>query len=164
MLNDEDALFSSGRRAGAGRPHRRQDQSSPPRPSGSALRAQARPWPGTPGLADHLDTFRIGAHRRQLRIYGWRSWACLCTRSKDAGRPALALAALTDKHLVIIDTVGMSQRDRNLSGADRHAGGRRRRCSASCCSTAPATATPSTKSCTPTATMPRPTAASTAVS
>lgn len=59
------------------------------------------------------DTFRIGAHE-QLRIYG-DILGVPVHAVKDAADLRLALNALTQKHLVIIDTVGMSQRDRNLS-------------------------------------------------
>ncbi|MGO4829960.1 flagellar biosynthesis protein FlhF, partial [Cupriavidus sp. 2KB_15] len=59
------------------------------------------------------DTFRIGAHE-QLRIYG-DILGVPVHAVKDAADLRFALAALTEKHLVIIDTVGMSQRDRNLS-------------------------------------------------
>ncbi len=59
------------------------------------------------------DTFRIGAHE-QLRIYG-DILGVPVHAVKDASDLRLALGALSQKHLVIIDTVGMSQRDRNLS-------------------------------------------------
>lgn len=59
------------------------------------------------------DTFRIGAHE-QLRIYG-DILGVPVHAVKDAADLRLALDALAQKHLVIIDTVGMSQRDRNLS-------------------------------------------------
>ncbi len=59
------------------------------------------------------DTFRIGAHE-QLRIYG-DILGVPVHAVKDAADLRLALGAMKDKHLVIIDTVGMSQRDRNLS-------------------------------------------------
>jgi flagellar biosynthesis protein FlhF len=59
------------------------------------------------------DSFRIGAHE-QLRIYG-DILGVPVHAVKDAADLRFALAAMKDKHLVIIDTVGMSQRDRNLS-------------------------------------------------
>ncbi|MGY8525713.1 flagellar biosynthesis protein FlhF [Paracidovorax citrulli] len=59
------------------------------------------------------DTFRIGAHE-QLRIYG-DILGVPVHAVKDAADLRFALGALSQKHLVIIDTVGMSQRDRNLS-------------------------------------------------
>ncbi|WP_059415738.1 flagellar biosynthesis protein FlhF [Cupriavidus basilensis] len=59
------------------------------------------------------DTFRIGAHE-QLRIYG-DILGVPVHAVKDASDLRFALAALSEKHLVIIDTVGMSQRDRSLS-------------------------------------------------
>ena len=59
------------------------------------------------------DSFRIGAHE-QLRIYG-DILGVPVHAVKDAADLRFALNALADKHLVIVDTVGMSQRDRNLS-------------------------------------------------
>jgi len=59
------------------------------------------------------DSFRIGAHE-QLRIYG-DILGVAVHAVKDAADLRFALAAMHDRHLVIIDTVGMSQRDRNLS-------------------------------------------------
>jgi len=59
------------------------------------------------------DSFRIGAHE-QLRIYG-DILGVPVHAVKDAADLRFALDALADKHLVIVDTVGMSQRDRNLS-------------------------------------------------
>lgn len=59
------------------------------------------------------DSFRIGAHE-QLRIYG-DILGVPVHAVKDAADLRFALAAMKDKHLVIVDTVGMSQRDRNLS-------------------------------------------------
>jgi flagellar biosynthesis protein FlhF len=59
------------------------------------------------------DSFRIGAHE-QLRIYG-DILGVPVHAVKDASDLRIALSALAQKHLVIIDTVGMSQRDRNLS-------------------------------------------------
>jgi len=60
------------------------------------------------------DSFRIGAHE-QLRIYG-DILGVPVHAVKDAADLRFALAAMKDKHMVIVDTVGMSQRDRNLSG------------------------------------------------
>ncbi|WP_340520854.1 flagellar biosynthesis protein FlhF, partial [Cupriavidus necator] len=59
------------------------------------------------------DSFRIGAHE-QLRIYG-DILGVPVHAVKDAADLRFALAAMKDKHLVIIDTVGMGQRDRSLS-------------------------------------------------
>jgi len=59
------------------------------------------------------DSFRIGAHE-QLRIYG-DILGVPVHAVKDAADLRFALAAMHDRHFVIIDTVGMSQRDRNLS-------------------------------------------------
>ncbi|WP_404993964.1 flagellar biosynthesis protein FlhF [Cupriavidus pauculus] len=59
------------------------------------------------------DRFRIGAHE-QLRIYG-DILGVPVHAVKDAADLRFALSAMQDKHLVIIDTVGMSQRDRSLS-------------------------------------------------
>ncbi|NYI02422.1 flagellar biosynthesis protein FlhF [Cupriavidus plantarum] len=59
------------------------------------------------------DSFRIGAHE-QLRIYG-DILGVPVHAVKDAADLRFALNAMKEKHLVIIDTVGMSQRDRSLS-------------------------------------------------
>ena len=59
------------------------------------------------------DRFRIGAHE-QLRIYG-DILGVPVHAVKDAADLRFALSAMKDKHMVIIDTVGMSQRDRSLS-------------------------------------------------
>ena len=59
------------------------------------------------------DRFRIGAHE-QLRIYG-DILGVPVHAVKDAADLRFVLSAMKDKHLVIIDTVGMSQRDRSLS-------------------------------------------------
>lgn len=58
------------------------------------------------------DNFRIGAHE-QLRIYAQLLGVELHTPGPAAQLNAL-LAELADKRLVIIDTVGMSQRDQRL--------------------------------------------------
>jgi flagellar biosynthesis protein FlhF len=59
------------------------------------------------------DSYRIGAHD-QLRIYG-RILSVPVHAIKDAEDLAKVLAELTDKHLVLIDTIGMSQRDRMVA-------------------------------------------------
>jgi flagellar biosynthesis protein FlhF len=59
------------------------------------------------------DSYRIGAHE-QLRIYG-RILGVPVFSVKDAGGLQLVLQELHDKHMVLIDTVGMSQRDRAVS-------------------------------------------------
>jgi len=59
------------------------------------------------------DSYRIGAHD-QLRIYG-RILGVPVYAIKDEADLQLTLADLRDKHLVLIDTVGMSQRDRRLA-------------------------------------------------
>jgi len=56
------------------------------------------------------DGFRIGAHE-QLRIYG-RILDVPVYAVKDPADLQVVLQELGDKHLVLIDTVGMSQRDR----------------------------------------------------
>ncbi|MBZ9538267.1 flagellar biosynthesis protein FlhF [Modicisalibacter tunisiensis] len=58
------------------------------------------------------DSYRIGAHE-QLRIYARLMGAEVHALDADAPLDDL-LARLADKRLVIIDTVGMSQRDRRL--------------------------------------------------
>lgn len=59
------------------------------------------------------DTYRIGAHE-QLRIYG-RILGVPVYVIKDEADLQLTLSDLQSKHLILIDTVGMSQRDRRLS-------------------------------------------------
>jgi flagellar biosynthesis protein FlhF len=59
------------------------------------------------------DTYRIGAHE-QLRIYG-KILGVPVYSVKDEADLQLTLADLADKHLVLIDTVGMSQRDRRIA-------------------------------------------------
>ncbi len=56
------------------------------------------------------DGYRIGAHE-QLRIYG-RILGVPVYVVRDAADLRQTLAELRDKHMVLIDTVGMSQRDR----------------------------------------------------
>ncbi|HEY2417139.1 MAG TPA: flagellar biosynthesis protein FlhF [Steroidobacteraceae bacterium] len=59
------------------------------------------------------DSYRIGAYE-QLRIYG-QILNVPVYGVKDAGDLHLVLQDLRDKHMVLIDTVGMSQRDRAVS-------------------------------------------------
>lgn len=59
------------------------------------------------------DTYRIGAYE-QLRIYG-QILGVAVHAVKDVGDLETVLESLQDKHMVLIDTVGMSQRDRALS-------------------------------------------------
>lgn len=59
------------------------------------------------------DTYRIGAHE-QLRIYG-KILGVPVYVIKDEADLQLTLADLQSKHLILVDTVGMSQRDRRLS-------------------------------------------------
>ena len=59
------------------------------------------------------DSYRIGAYE-QLRIYG-QILGVAVHAVKDAGDLETVLAGLRDKHMVLIDTVGMSQRDRAVS-------------------------------------------------
>ncbi len=59
------------------------------------------------------DCYRIGAHE-QLRIYG-KILNVQVYAVKDAADLHLVLQDLRDKHMVLIDTVGMSQRDRAVS-------------------------------------------------
>lgn len=77
-----------------------------------AARFVLRHGPGKLALLT-TDRFRIGAHE-QLRIYG-DILGVPVHAVKDAADLRFALSAMKDKHLVIIDTVGMSQRDRSLS-------------------------------------------------
>jgi flagellar biosynthesis protein FlhF len=59
------------------------------------------------------DSYRIGAYE-QLRIYG-QILGVAVHAVKDAVDLELVLADLRNKHMVLIDTVGMSQRDRAVS-------------------------------------------------
>ncbi|MFC5476051.1 flagellar biosynthesis protein FlhF [Paraherbaspirillum soli] len=59
------------------------------------------------------DSYRIGAFE-QLRIYG-QILGVSVHAVKDAADLRLALDDLRDKHMVLIDTVGKSQRDRTVS-------------------------------------------------
>jgi flagellar biosynthesis protein FlhF len=56
------------------------------------------------------DGYRIGAHE-QLRIYG-RILGVQVHAVRDGADLRQTLAELTGKHMVLIDTIGMSQRDR----------------------------------------------------
>jgi len=59
------------------------------------------------------DGYRIGAHE-QLRIYG-RILGVQVHVVRDAEDLRRTLADLRDKHMILIDTVGMSQRDRMVA-------------------------------------------------
>jgi flagellar biosynthesis protein FlhF len=59
------------------------------------------------------DSYRIGAHE-QLKIYG-RILNVPVHAVKDEAELELTLADLKRSHLVLIDTVGMSQRDRRIA-------------------------------------------------
>lgn len=59
------------------------------------------------------DSYRIGGHE-QLRIYG-KILGVTVHAVKDAQDLSLALNDLREKHVVLIDTIGMSQRDRAVS-------------------------------------------------
>ncbi len=59
------------------------------------------------------DSYRIGAHE-QLRIYG-KILGVPVYAIKDESDLQLTLSDLRHKHLVLIDTVGMSQRDRRVA-------------------------------------------------
>lgn len=59
------------------------------------------------------DGYRIGAHE-QLRIYG-RILNVPVHVARDGEDLRRILATLTDKHLLLIDTAGMSQRDRHVA-------------------------------------------------
>ena len=59
------------------------------------------------------DSYRIGAHE-QLKIYG-RILNVPVHAVKDEAELELTLADLTRSHLTLIDTVGMSQRDRRIT-------------------------------------------------
>ena len=59
------------------------------------------------------DSYRIGGHE-QLRIFG-KILGVSVHAVKDGADLQLALAELRNKHIVLIDTIGMSQRDRSVS-------------------------------------------------
>ncbi|MDA8128756.1 MAG: flagellar biosynthesis protein FlhF [Betaproteobacteria bacterium] len=59
------------------------------------------------------DSYRIGGHE-QLRIYG-RILGVTVHAVRDAADLRLALSELRNKHTVLIDTVGMSQRDQAVA-------------------------------------------------
>ena len=59
------------------------------------------------------DSYRIGGHE-QLRIFG-RILGVSVHAVKDSADLQLALSELRNKHIVLIDTIGMSQRDRQVS-------------------------------------------------
>lgn len=59
------------------------------------------------------DGYRIGAYE-QLRIYG-QILGMPVYAVKDAAHLQTVLEELRDKHMVLVDTVGMSQRDRSVS-------------------------------------------------
>jgi flagellar biosynthesis protein FlhF len=70
------------------------------------------------------DSYRIGAYD-QLRIYA-RILGVAVHAVRDAHELVTALGALSGRHLVLIDTIGMSQRDRmvaeqaaTLAGSDK---------------------------------------------
>jgi flagellar biosynthesis protein FlhF len=77
-----------------------------------AARATLKHGPSKIALVT-TDSYRIGAHD-QLRIYG-RILGVPVYAIKDEADLQLTLTDLQDKHLVLIDTVGMSQRDRRLT-------------------------------------------------
>lgn len=76
-----------------------------------AARCTLKHGPGKVALIT-TDSYRIGAHD-QLRIYG-KILGVSVYAVKDETDLQLTLADLADKHLVLIDTVGMSQRDRRV--------------------------------------------------
>ncbi|MES2534874.1 MAG: flagellar biosynthesis protein FlhF [Pseudomonadota bacterium] len=59
------------------------------------------------------DSYRIGAYE-QLRIYG-KILGVMVHAVKDEADLRIALAELKNKHTILIDTVGMSQRDRMVA-------------------------------------------------
>ncbi|WP_262966173.1 flagellar biosynthesis protein FlhF [Methylobacter psychrophilus] len=59
------------------------------------------------------DSYRIGAHE-QLRIYG-KILGVMVHTVRDEADLRIALDELKNKHIVLIDTVGMSQRDQMVS-------------------------------------------------
>jgi flagellar biosynthesis protein FlhF len=59
------------------------------------------------------DNYRVGAHEH-LRIYG-RILGVSVHAVRDATDLEIALSELRNKHMVLIDTVGMSQKDRHVA-------------------------------------------------
>ncbi|MEO8755040.1 MAG: flagellar biosynthesis protein FlhF [Casimicrobiaceae bacterium] len=59
------------------------------------------------------DNYRVGAHEH-LRIYG-RILGVQVHAVRDAADLQAALKGLRDKHMVLVDTVGMSQKDRHVA-------------------------------------------------
>jgi flagellar biosynthesis protein FlhF len=102
-------LHRSRRRLCAGRPDRRR-QDHHHRQAGRALRGAL--WRRQLALLT-TDGYRIGAHE-QLRIYG-RILGVPVFVVRDGEDLRRTLADLRDKHMVLIDTVGMSQRDRMVA-------------------------------------------------
>jgi len=109
VLSDEDALFAQGGVLALIGPTGVGKTTTTAK---LAARFVLRHGPGRLALLT-TDRFRIGAHE-QLRIYG-DILGVPVHAVKDAADLRFALSAMKDKHLVIIDTVGMSQRDRSLS-------------------------------------------------
>lgn len=77
-----------------------------------AARATLKHGPSSLALIT-TDSYRIGA-QDQLRIYG-RILGVPVYAIKDEADLQMTLADVQNKHLVLIDTVGMSQRDRRLA-------------------------------------------------
>ena len=77
-----------------------------------AARCVMRHGPGKLALIT-TDGYRIGAHE-QLRIYG-KILGVMVHSVKDEVDLRIALAELKNKHMVLIDTVGMSQRDQMVA-------------------------------------------------
>ncbi len=63
------------------------------------------------------DSYRIGAYD-QLKIYG-RILGLAVHAVKDADDLRLTISSLKDKHLILIDTVGMGQRDERVAGQNQ---------------------------------------------
>ncbi len=74
-----------------------------------AARSVLRHGPGKVALVT-TDSYRIGAHE-QLRIYG-RILGVAVYLVKDANELRQTLAELQHKHIVLVDTMGMSQKDK----------------------------------------------------
>jgi flagellar biosynthesis protein FlhF len=77
-----------------------------------AARATVKFGPDSVALVT-TDSYRIGAHD-QLRIYG-KILNVQVHATKDETDLQLTLADLADRHLVLIDTVGMGQRDKRVT-------------------------------------------------
>jgi flagellar biosynthesis protein FlhF len=108
-MADEDAMLARGQLGGgggladAGRADQREH---------AAARCVMRHGPEKLALIT-TDAYRIGGHE-QLRIYG-KILGVMVHSVKDDADLRIALKELKNKHTVLIDTIGMSQRDQMVA-------------------------------------------------